>query len=241
MNEMINTVSNPLDIVTAALTPLKEINDLYLAADAITQRKAVNTASARNNASATGKKKLYTKVSHTSALLTIPCLLILYPLASKFKFFAYILIIYLLASGVYCAYLFFSQRKKYIADAANASSAENEKLDLRLQQISDAIYRISSNNEAAITAIPRDYRYYDAVSFFESALVNGRADSMKEAINLYESHLHMKALESDSQAMLRMNQRQSEMLGSINASSNAAARNSEIAATFSVLSFLNSI
>ena len=55
---------------------------------------------------------------------------------------------------------------------------------------------------ALIGPIPADYRSFEALSFFEQALANGRAESIKEVMNLYEEHLHRMTLEQNSNLAL---------------------------------------
>lgn len=110
----------------------------------------------------------------------------------------------------------------------------------RMDAISQEIYRLTVQNAEKLNALPRDYCYYDAAVYFERVLANGQADSMKECLSLYEEYLHRQRLEADSRRMLEENQRQSEMLESIRRTSTAAAVNSGVAATFSVLTFASS-
>lgn len=83
------------------------------------------------------------------------------------------------------------------------------------------------------------FRYYDALLFLESTLENGRADSMKEALNLYETHLHQERMEVNSRITLEMNMRQCQMLAGIEESMARVERDANIAATFSILNFLS--
>lgn len=114
---------------------------------------------------------------------------------------------------------------------------QKAQVQTRMDAISREIYRLTVQNEEKLSALPRDYCYYAAAVYFERALANGQADSIKECICLYEEYLHRQRLEADSRKMLEENQRQSEMLESIRRSSTAAAVNSGVAATFSVLNF----
>ncbi len=54
------------------------------------------------------------------------------------------------------------------------------------------------NNEGYVNIakfIPDDYLHLHAINWFKTAVVNMRADSLKEAINLYEEMLHKQRLE----------------------------------------------
>ncbi|MBR6579417.1 MAG: hypothetical protein IKK74_10790 [Clostridia bacterium] len=62
-----------------------------------------------------------------------------------------------------------------------------------------------SDNESLLAFIPQDYRNIHAVGFMTTAIKNCRADSLKEAINLYEEELYrLNMLEKAEQSnMLR--------------------------------------
>lgn len=79
-----------------------------------------------------------------------------------------------------------------------------------LKPFGEEVIRIYTENREDIDILPRDYRYYYAASYLESALINGRADSMKEALNLYETHLHQQTLEANNQAALEIIEHQKE-------------------------------
>ena len=50
---------------------------------------------------------------------------------------------------------------------------------------------------------PCDYCYIEAAEFFLNAVKNSRADSIKEAVNLYEETNHRQRLEENQQQMLQ--------------------------------------
>lgn len=56
-----------------------------------------------------------------------------------------------------------------------------------------------SDNKALIDVLPPDYQTVSACGFILTSLINGRADSVKEAINLYEETLHRIRLEHATQ------------------------------------------
>lgn len=129
-------------------------------------------------------------------------------------------------------------RKRFRA-RGEAERPEDQTLTARLENISNSLVSITQQNQTLIDAMPRDYQNYEAVCFFEQALANGRADSMQEAINLYEEQLHRMTMEQNSRRAVQEQYLQSQMIADIQKSSRAAAINSGIAATFSVLTFLN--
>jgi len=60
--------------------------------------------------------------------------------------------------------------------------------------------------------IPEDYRYSTAVQRFCFYFRNYRADTMKEAVNLYEEEMHRLRLENAAELVLRENQKQTAWL-----------------------------
>ena len=62
---------------------------------------------------------------------------------------------------------------------------------------------------SAIEFIPPDYRYVEAVESFYRYLLNGRANDLQQAVNLYEEELHRMRMENAQQAMLMESKRQS--------------------------------
>lgn len=80
--------------------------------------------------------------------------------------------------------------------------------------------------------IPTKYRYPDAVDFFYDVITVGRANSMKEAMNLYEDHLHKWRLENKNEEILELQRQTLEETIS-------AKRASSMAAAFSMAAFFS--
>lgn len=76
--------------------------------------------------------------------------------------------------------------------------------------------QIIHENYAGLTAVPEAYRYTYAVSTMLSYVDAMRADSMKEAINLYEEELHRMRMEQGQQQIIAIQQEQQQTLASIN-------------------------
>ncbi len=109
----------------------------------------------------------------------------------------------------------------------------------RLDDISAKYAVVVQQSLALIGPIPADYRSFEALSFFEQALANGRAESMKEVMNLYEEHLHRMTLEQNSNLALQQQYIQTQMISAVKQSAHNASVNAGIAAGFSILSFLS--
>lgn len=110
----------------------------------------------------------------------------------------------------------------------------------QLEAISAEIMAIFQDNEEAISSIPRDYRCYSAISYFEHLFENGHADSMKEALILYDEYVHRQEMLAENQAIIAQNQLQLEMLERVERSSRSAARSSAAAAVFSAINLFTS-
>ena len=81
-------------------------------------------------------------------------------------------------------------------DAANAELANLE----------NAVNEFVAKNIHLIEFLPVKYRDIQAVTFMFCAVSDGRADSLKEAINLYEEQLHRWKLENAAQRAAEMQQ-----------------------------------
>ncbi len=57
--------------------------------------------------------------------------------------------------------------------------------------------------EPLLNTIPADYRNCRAVTFFEEVVRTGRADTLKEAMNLYEEQVHRWNLEAQGERMIQ--------------------------------------
>ena len=60
---------------------------------------------------------------------------------------------------------------------------------------------------AVLSLMPPKYIYLEAIDFFIEMVVNMRADSMKEAVNLYEEHLHRMRLEASQKQIAEQQER----------------------------------
>ena len=107
-----------------------------------------------------------------------------------------------------------------------------------IENMSQHIYRIVEENQNYIDVLPRDYRYFSAASFFEKVLANGQADSIKEAISLYEEHLHRQRIENMNVQRIFIEEQQARMLANIEHNSASAANSAGTAAVFSALHYL---
>ena len=232
---MDNSTETTLKEVTKTLPVLKHIKDLYQAATTLDQQRQAHQTVRASKAGSSGKAIALGGGVGTFFVLDF-IFIFLVNNGLLWNVGVYIVCSFIASFGVY---FFLKRRVQTKQDVENRE--ESQQVDTKIAAISREIYNYTVQNQAVIDVLPRDYRYYDAAEFFESALANGRADSMKEAINLYELHLHQLQMESNSRQMLEQQRMQSNMLANIEASANSAAMNSGIAATFSVLNFISRV
>ena len=114
---------------------------------------------------------------------------------------------------------------------ANKEAIQKDIYAMRSRQ--DELYMSICN---VLEKVPQDYRYYIAVNYIVDCLQKGRADSMKEAINLYEEQLHRWKLENAAMEAVILQQQQAASLRSIQASSRVAAVASTANAIHNILS-----
>lgn len=228
-----------LERVNAALPVLKQINELYLTAVNINQKGMAQKVQAER--SKTRSVKTYPVIGAIVAfvLLDIIYRLVVVRIANVLPSLigSILAIVYIIFAIIVCAVVYQTVKAKVLSSGGTVSPA-TPKYRQEIDKISDEIYRLTVANEAVIAQIPRDYRYYDAAAYFEHVLANEQADSMKEAINLFEEYLHRQRLEQNSAILLDQARRQSQMLSNIERSSKETTQNSGIAAAFSILNYL---
>lgn len=219
-----------------ALPVLKEINELYTAANSLRQRSDMRAANRKASFSKTAKLKAAAVALVLYAILTFILKTIIYRIAIMTGANSLPPIYSLIGISI-CVFVYI-YLKKYFANMEPASTSEDISAARKIESISEQIYDISTENADILEKIPSDYRCYEAALFMYRALQNGRAENQKEAINLYEEELHRRRLEAGSAASVRLQQEQSRMLADIAYNSDRAAVNSGIAATFSILAYL---
>ena len=123
-------------------------------------------------------------------------------------------------------------RRAQCSDDEIQQVAEIEEAMDEIRQEMEEYY---SQNSDILASFPPDYQYTQAVYFFYKALVNGRADSLKEAINLYEDYLYKKDL---AETMRERHEEQIAYLRQIENASNRAANNASDAAFWGAMNVL---
>lgn len=82
----------------------------------------------------------------------------------------------------------FRYRKKKVHKLEN--DIENSKAELE-QKIDESIDRMGYH----LLVLPPDYRYYMAAEYIYNCFRNDRADTMREAVELYEEQYHRRKME----------------------------------------------
>lgn len=70
-------------------------------------------------------------------------------------------------------------------------------------EIMEAKEKYINYRSPLLNIIPNDYQNYRAVTFFEEVVRTGRADTLKEAMNLYEEQVHRWNLEAQGERMIQ--------------------------------------
>lgn len=229
MNEREQAIS----VVNNALPIYDKINELYLTATNLEQQAMVKRALAQQKAARSVKPALY-------PILTFIAMDILFYisafLSEIFPVMRTVTALIVPTTIIACITVYKVQKRK----AQELAQVDTSEFDDQIVELSDDVVRFIENNQEIINTIPRDYRFYDAVAFFEKVLANGQADSMKEAMNLYDRHTHERTLERNSQLSIERANQQSAMLAQIERNSREMVRNSNMAAVFSIATFLKS-
>ena len=113
--------------------------------------------------------------------------------------------------------------KEYQASVNRASEAEEEGR------------RIFSENADALSVVPEDYRYPMATNYLYKVIQGERAESMSQALQMYDEQLHRWRIEEANAEMIAQQQAQTRALKGIRKSSaiNAAANVANAAANIS--------
>lgn len=75
-----------------------------------------------------------------------------------------------------------------------------KRLEAEREQLSVCADSFRDQNMELLNTFPSDYMYSEAISFIKRCLLNCRADSLKEAINLYEDKLYKDRMEEELQS-----------------------------------------
>ena len=159
------------------------------------------------------KKKPYESINSLGTLLWIPSICIL-ALTLIVVFFYWVqnkpqlsdLPLFLVAlsvptvSGIIMVVFSRSKKQtitqKYEQIHKNQIQPQIKQLQESLSNLHNTAIEFESENKHLIEVLPISYRNIEASSFLFLAIANGRADTLKEAVNLYEEWLHRQMLEN---------------------------------------------
>ena len=78
-----------------------------------------------------------------------------------------------------------------IKSAKNALVELNQHIPIMIEQLSEPL-----------SFVPPDYRYSEAIEYFYKSFCNHKAETLKEAVILYDNYMHQKKMESAQEALV---------------------------------------
>ena len=152
-----------------------------------------------------------------------------------------------------------NEKNKLISASNNE---KNERIKQELSPVTNELFAYQKQYSQQVAPwYPADYCTFEAVEFFYNAVKNFRANTIGEAVNLYENYLHQQRIEQNQQAILDSQQQlekqqklnnilqvgqiamQAATVGAINANTNAtySAGNRISGAIFNNTNALNGV
>lgn len=107
-----------------------------------------------------------------------------------------------------------------------------------VNQLDSEIFNIAETYQYDMEVLPPNYQYSIAAEYIYNCFVNQRANTMAEAINLYEEQLHRWKMENYQQEMLNMQIQQQRTLESVRRNSAVSAGANVASAMFNLASRL---
>lgn len=156
---------------------------------------------------------------------------LLYYTAGHHPLLAYLYLMLGCAGGACIYYIALKEKLAAIAPDPELESMIEEN-NAQIEEINNEATEYYQMYEKMLNAFPSDYQYTQALYFFRKALANGRADSLKEVINLYEDTLFKQNMADE---MRRQHQEELDYLRAIENASNRAADNAASAAFWSAM------
>lgn len=105
----------------------------------------------------------------------------------------------------------------------NISLKSLQNLQNYLNQVDSDIFNIVETYQHDIAVLPPNYQYSIAAEYIYTCLINQRASTMSEAINLYEEQLHRWKIENYQQQMVNIQLQQQRTLNSVKRNSAVSA------------------
>lgn len=221
-----------IEKVNAAIPPLKRIDELYAMATNLTQQTTALQTSSKAKKSHHG-----TIIGGLAAYVAGQFMAIIINGVLAVTGSPVLGFIGIVAAIFLCIWVYKKVKQKLNED--DIRTVERTQKDRQtIEKISSEIEQIAVSNADAINEIPRDYRTYYAVSFFDKVLENGRAESMKEAMNLYEDHLHKMRMENMNQQLIYRQNQQVQMLAEVERNTRETKRAVDLNTAFNVLQYI---
>ena len=114
-------------------------------------------------------------------------------------------IIIVILNTLYCKYIektSSNKADKLWYDKWGPTVAQAEK---DIQKATQELVKFKADNNKCTHFLPREYRDYQATSYMAIAVAKGRADTFKEAANLYEEQLHRWRMEQINEQIAAQN------------------------------------
>ena len=97
-----------------------------------------------------------------------------------------------------------------IAKKKNAElDEEYNELEKKWNAVQDKIKAYEEENRETLSVLAEDYWDYNCANILKGYIVKGRADSLKEAYNLFEEEAYRERMEAKQQEMIEEQQRTS--------------------------------
>lgn len=93
----------------------------------------------------------------------------------------------------------------------------------KIKFVNDELITIIKMHGKTMEVLPEAYRYYSAALYVHQVLVNARADSLKEALNLYEDQLHRWKMENAQNQLIMIASQQKATMDAIELSTTLSA------------------
>lgn len=108
-----------------------------------------------------------------------------------------------------------AQDEQRIKKQFDEDKVKNQADSAEISQLNKENAQLLDNGKAFLEILPETYRNAEAACFMILAVKDGRADNLKEAMNMYEEQLHRWKMENMLQDALQMQQIHAETMDSV--------------------------
>ena len=108
-------------------------------------------------------------------------------------------------------------KKEFIIIYQNETKPQMEKCLDEIEEIKEAMEKFGETNKHLLAFLPSKYRNLEATSYMLMVVSDGRAETLKEAMNLYEEQLHRWKMEDLAQKNAEIQEYMADALDELNA------------------------